>query len=101
MLNIKNLQSLINSQPPRSRDSQDPLDDVRYICRSGALITESLQKGSDVMQLPNGDLIITELKTITCHYTWDSLKGKLVRVHAGARSRRLQKLSKQAEAEMA
>ena len=94
-MNIKNLQSLIDAIAPHASSNQDALNDMRYICQSGALITESLQKGSDVMQLPDGDIIITELKTVTYQYTWDGQKGKLVRAHTGSRSRRRQKLEKE------
>jgi hypothetical protein len=66
------------------------MSDIRYICKSCALITESLQKGCDVMQMPNGDVIITEVKTVTFQYSWDDKKGKLVRVQAGGgRARKL------------
>lgn len=61
------------------KDQDEILSDVRYICKSASLITESLQRGCDVAQLPNGDLIITEVKTINTQYTWDKSKGKLVR----------------------
>jgi hypothetical protein len=37
------------------------------------------------MQMPNGDIIITEVKTFTFQYTWDDKKGKLVRVQSGGR----------------
>lgn len=66
-------------------------DDVRYICKSGALITEALKRGSDVLQLPNGDILITELKTVTWHYKWDVNKGILSRVQAGKSRRKYNK----------
>ena len=92
MLNIKNLQSLIETQPKMADEKQDILGDIRYICKSGALITESLQRGGDVMQMPNGDIIITELKAVTYHYAWDNDKGKLIRVHTGSRLQKRRKL---------
>lgn len=61
------------------KSSGDIVEDPRYICKSCALITEALQRGGDVMQLPNGDIIITELKTVTSHYNWDSVKEKMVK----------------------
>jgi hypothetical protein len=93
MLNIKNLQTLIESQPTSEEGIDDVLGDIRYICKSGTLITESLQKGNDVMQLPNGDIIINELKPVTYHYTWDNVKGKLTRVNTGSRLRRSRKIA--------
>lgn len=62
--------------------------DMRYISKSCALITESLQKGCDLMQMPNGDIIVSELKTVTFNYTWDVKKGKLMRIQLGSKSRR-------------
>ena len=55
-------------------------DDIKYICNSTGLITESLQKGFDVAQLPNGDIIVTEIKVVNVQYSWDKVKQKMVRV---------------------
>jgi hypothetical protein len=74
------------------------MSDIRYICKSCSLITESLQKGCDVMQLPNGDIVITEVKTFTFQYTWDEKKGKLVRVQSGGRLRKAKSNRKKLEA---
>lgn len=57
------------------------LTDVRYICKTNPLMAESLQSGCDVAQLSNGDIIITQVKTVNTHYTWDSNKGKMVRIN--------------------
>jgi hypothetical protein len=40
------------------------------------------------MQMPNGDIIVTELKTVIFQYSWDDKKGKLVRSQAGNKSRK-------------
>lgn len=56
------------------------LTDLRYICKATPLITESLQKGLDVTQMPNGDIIVTEIKTVNTQYSWDASKGKMVRL---------------------
>jgi hypothetical protein len=61
--------------------SKDTLSDVRYICKSSYLITEALQNGYDVAQLPNGDIIVTEIKTVNVQYSWDPEKNKMVRVN--------------------
>ena len=53
--------------------------DLRYICKSTSLITESLQNGRDVAQLANGDLIITEVKTINTQYIWDANKARMIK----------------------
>ena len=63
-----------------STQVRDPLTDIDYICKSTALITESLRSGKDIAQLPNGDIIVTERKIVHLHYTWDIVKGKMVRI---------------------
>jgi hypothetical protein len=55
--------------------------DIRYICGSTNLITESLQKGCDVAQLPNGDVIITEVKVVNTHYSWDKTKQRMIKIN--------------------
>ena len=52
---------------------------VRYLCRSSTLLTESLKEGKDVVQLPNGDIIVTEVKTVHTLYSWNIEKDKMVR----------------------
>lgn len=82
---LKNIESYIEkSNDDEATDTGlDPMSDMRYVCKSCALITESLQKGCDVMQLPNGDIIVTELKAVTFQYSWDAKKAKLVRSQFG------------------
>lgn len=89
MLLLKDADKLNNSDD--NNEEKDIMSDIRYICKSCSLITESLQKGNDVMQLPNGDIIVTEVKTFTFQYTWDDKKGKLVRIQSGARNKKARK----------
>lgn len=65
---------------PDSDDTHLLFDDIKYICNSTGLITESLQKGFDVAQLPNGDIIVTEIKVVNVQYSWDKVKQKMVRI---------------------
>lgn len=55
------------------------MNDPRYLRQSSALINEALQKGFDVLQLADGDIITTGTKTVVYQYTWDKEKGKLVK----------------------
>lgn len=91
----------IESYTEKNTEEKDLMSDVRYVCKSCSLITESLQKGCDVMQMPNGDIIVTELKTVVFQYTWDDKKGKLVRNQANnkTRKRKTKELSKEYEEE--
>lgn len=77
---LKNIESYIEEN---TDDQNDIMSDMKYVCKSCSLITESLQKGCDVMQLANGDIIITELKAVTFQYTWDAKREKLVRTQYG------------------
>src|SRR5947207_13502464 len=54
--------------------------DARYLRQSSSLIQDSLQKGFDVLQLANGDIVTTGTKTIVYQYTWDEDRAKLVRI---------------------
>lgn len=85
---LKDIESYGSKNMENKTQEQDLMSDVRYISKSCSLITESLQKGCDVMQMPNGDIIITELKAITFHYSWDTKKGALLRNQPGHKSKR-------------
>lgn len=70
-------------------DSRDTLTtDINYIRKSAMLVNDALQKGSDIMQMPNGDVIITEVKTLTYKYVWNKEKNRFERVNSGSRSRK-------------
>lgn len=53
--------------------------DPRYLRQSSSLIQDALQKGFDVLQLANGDIVMTGTKTVVYQYSWDSEKGKLAK----------------------
>ena len=79
---LGNIESYIGKQV-EEKEEKDLMLDMRYISKSCALITESLQKGCDVMQLSNGDIVVTELKAVTFQYTWDEKRSKLIRTQYG------------------
>ena len=60
--------------------TKDIFSDIKYICGSTSLIVESLQKGLDIAQLPSGDVIVTEVKTVNTHYSWDKNKQRMVKI---------------------
>ncbi len=64
--------------------------DPRYLRQSSSLIQDALQKGFDVLQLANGDIVTTGTKTVVYQYTWDEEKGKLIKTkpEIGRKSRR-------------
>ncbi len=58
----------------------DIMLDPRYLRQSSALINDALQKGFDVLQLSDGNIIMTGTKTIVHTYEWEMEKGKLLKV---------------------
>ncbi len=74
------------------------MGDARYLRQSSALITDALQKGYDVLQLANGDIVTTGTKIVVSQYTWDDDKGKLVKLKSGSTRRTRSANSKEPEA---
>lgn len=73
---------MADKQKTEETETENALfSDISYICNSTKLIIDSLQKGLDIAQLPNGDVIITEVKTINTQYTWDKNKNKMVKLN--------------------
>jgi hypothetical protein len=85
------LRSFINfrskQQPVPSVDLQpgDVMFDSRYIKQSSALISDALQKGFDVLQMANGDIVTTGTKTVVYKYTWENNAGKLKRTNVSSK----------------
>ena len=61
-------------------ETEEVFDNLKYICDSTSLIVESLKRGLDIAQLPSGDIIVTEVKTVNTLYSWDKNKNKLVKI---------------------
>lgn len=62
--------------------------DPRYLRQSSTLIQDALQKGFDVLQLANGDIVCTGTKTIVHRYSWDEDKGKLGKLKTDKKSKK-------------
>jgi hypothetical protein len=80
MSNSLEKDNLSTNSPANSTNDNDVFSDINYICKSTSLIVDSLQKGLDVAQLPNGDVVITEVKTVNTHYVWDKNKQKMFKI---------------------
>lgn len=65
--------------PANELQAGDVMLDSRYIKQSSALISDALQKGFDVLQMSNGDIVTTGTKTVVYKYTWEDEGGKLKR----------------------
>jgi hypothetical protein len=79
-----------NTKKPAEADAEvtNMMLDPRYLRQSSSLIQESLQKGFDVLQLANGDIVTTGTKTVVYQYAWDETKGKLVKAKPEGRKAR-------------
>jgi hypothetical protein len=73
----KNLSVLNNSQD--CSYEQEIITNPDYIKQSGAIITSFLKDGCDVVQMPNGDIVIREQKTVATKYTWNAKEQKIVK----------------------
>lgn len=69
-------------------DLADLMSDPNYLRQSSALINDALQKGFDVLQLANGDIVTTGTKTVVYTYSWNDDSKKLAKAKAGKRPRR-------------
>jgi hypothetical protein len=65
--------------PESEKNISEMMLDPAYLRQSSALINEALQGGFDVLQLPNGDIIMTGTKTIVHQYSWDKKTSKLIK----------------------
>ena len=80
------------------KGNESVVSDINYIRKSTSLVNDALQKGCDIMQLANGDIVVTEVKTITYQYKWCNNTNKFERVTSGSRLKRRKEV---AEAEAA
>lgn len=80
---LKNFQLASKSNAKKDIEGDSPLanmmNDPSYLRQSSSLINEALQKGFDVLQLANGDIVTTGTKTVVYQYTWDNSKAKLIK----------------------
>ncbi len=68
--------------------AQDMMSNPDYLRQSSSLINDALQKGFDVLQLANGDVVMTGVKTVVYQYSWDGASNRLVRSKSKVASRR-------------
>lgn len=79
-LNLPSKTKEEKSEDGKAPDITEMMLDPRYLRQSSSLINEGLQKGFDVLQLEDGDIIMTGTRTIVYRFQWDAEKGKLVKV---------------------
>jgi hypothetical protein len=61
-------------------DNLETLSDPKYLTQSHAIIIDSLKDGCDVLQMPNGDIILREQKVVATKYAWNPKKEKIVKL---------------------
>jgi hypothetical protein len=71
--------------PESETENANVMLDARYLRQSSSLIQDALQKGFDVLQLANGDIVTTGTKTVVYQYSWDNDKGKLTKLKSAKR----------------
>ncbi len=91
----------VSAQDNSAPNIADIMLDPRYLRQSSALINDALQKGFDVLQLSDGNIIMTGTKTIVHRYEWELEKGKLMKTkttESGPVMKRSRKSKEDAEA---
>lgn len=78
-----------NVRAERGDDNGNIMLDARYLRQSSSLIQDALQKGFDVLQLANGDIVMTGTKTVVYQYSWEEDKGKLVKAKSERKAKKL------------
>lgn len=76
----RNLNIMLDDINPEDSAITAMMMDPDYLRQSSSLIQEALQKGFDVLQLANGDIVCTGTKTIVHRYSWDEDQVKLAQV---------------------
>lgn len=71
---------MTDKQDLKNSPQEDIFSNIKYICDSTSLIVDALQRGLDIAQLPSGDIIVTEIKTVNTLYTWDKEKNKMIKI---------------------
>lgn len=94
VVKMQSMKDKLKNLPMTASEDQDIMTDIRYIRKSCALVTDALKKGCDVLQMPNGDIVITEVRTVSFQYTWNETKSKFEKVKSGSRLRRLRSQQK-------
>ena len=78
------INELLNAMPKDEKDEnvniEEIMGDPEYLRSSSEIISDALQKGHDVLQLENGDIVTTGTKVIVTQFHWDVEKQKMVKL---------------------
>jgi hypothetical protein len=70
------------------KENDDILTNPEYICASHKIIVDALRNNQDVAQLSNGNLVITEVKTINTSYIWNKEVNRLIKSEVNHKNKR-------------
>lgn len=88
------IKEILENVPASSRTADDAdnlMDDAEYLRNSQKLIADSLREGYDVLQLDNGDIVVTGTKTFTNQYRWDDKSNKMKKLSEAQRKKETKK----------
>ena len=93
---MSSFKDIIDNLPESGGDdgSDDVMLNPDYLRHSSAVISDALQKGFDVLQLDNGDIVTTGTKVVVTQYRWDADKGKMRKLTAKERKEEEKKSKK-------
>ncbi len=91
MDSVKNILNNIPESSKNGESLEDVMKNPGYLRHSSNIISEALQKGFDVLQLENGDIVTTGTKIIVTQFHWDEEKQAMVKL--SAKERKLNELN--------
>jgi hypothetical protein len=77
------LKEIINNIPrtdAKKPANEDLMQDEEYRASCQEVINEALEKGFDVIQMENGDIITTGTQIIVTQYRWNDADGKMEKI---------------------
>lgn len=75
-----NIDCITNNSEKATQEVNNALSCTEYLRQARIVITEALKNGCDVVQMPNGEIIIREQKTVTTKFNWHKEKEKIVKL---------------------
>jgi hypothetical protein len=82
---MTSVKDILENIPEATNDGvsvEDIMQNPEYLRQSSTVISEALQKGFDVLQLENGDIVTTGTKVIVTQFHFDPALGKMVKLSA-------------------
>ena len=87
---MNSVKDILDNIPETNNDEisvEDIMQNPEYLRQSSAIISDALQKGYDVLQLENGDIVTTGTKVIVTQYHFDPAEDKMSKLSAKDRKK--------------